>query len=190
MARERHETLHEFMKRRQSNTTYIPNTDYVDIQQKTLREPFDINTHKDVFIDYLEIVILSDGTIEYAVPSHLEKLFQIACDKYKTTKESLLKTFQEESRTNGICGDIDPFESLMRMTGAIPVWNMMHMGTCNEAQAASLDKLRQERLYTGPIRTMFGEQFGTNIESGDLYGNCRQTEGRETAEAVETSQGE
>ncbi|GAB6761703.1 hypothetical protein [Bacillus cereus] len=42
-------------------------------QQETLRGPFDIETHKKCFVDYLEVVIDEEGTVMYATPSHQEK---------------------------------------------------------------------------------------------------------------------
>ena len=41
---------------------------------------FDLEKHKQTYVQYLEVVILEDGTVEYAVPSHQEKL--IACLLY------------------------------------------------------------------------------------------------------------
>lgn len=35
---------------------------------------FDIQKHKETFIDYLEVIIDVNGRIMYAVPSHQEKL--------------------------------------------------------------------------------------------------------------------
>lgn len=35
-----------------------------------LYQPFDIEVHKENFINKLEIVILEDGSAVYAVPSH------------------------------------------------------------------------------------------------------------------------
>ena len=43
-------------------------------QQEILRGNFDIATHKEFFTNYLEVVILKNGKIEYAVPSHNEKM--------------------------------------------------------------------------------------------------------------------
>ena len=38
---------------------------------------FDLEKHKQTYVQYLEVVILEDGTVEYAVPSHQEKLIEI-----------------------------------------------------------------------------------------------------------------
>lgn len=40
---------------------------------------FDLEKHKQTYVQYLEVVILEDGTVEYAVPSHQEKLIALAC---------------------------------------------------------------------------------------------------------------
>ena len=48
-------------------------------EQEVLRGPFDLETHKATFTNYLEVVIAPDGTIIYAVPSHqrvLERMYQ------------------------------------------------------------------------------------------------------------------
>lgn len=39
-------------------------------QQRVLRSPFDIETHKATFVNYLEVCIDEGGTPHYAVPSH------------------------------------------------------------------------------------------------------------------------
>ena len=38
---------------------------------------FDLEQHKQTYVQYLEVVILEDGTVEYAVPSHQEKLIAL-----------------------------------------------------------------------------------------------------------------
>lgn len=43
-------------------------------QQRVLRSPFDIETHKATFVNYLEVCIDEGGTPHYAVPSHQEWL--------------------------------------------------------------------------------------------------------------------
>ena len=42
-----------------------------------LHSPFDLQQHKNTFINYLEVVIRPSGLVEYAVPSHQEKLLRI-----------------------------------------------------------------------------------------------------------------
>ena len=45
--------------------------------QEILHGPFNIETHKKTFIDYLEVIIRPDGIVEYAVPSHMYKLMSV-----------------------------------------------------------------------------------------------------------------
>ena len=56
-----------------------------DNMQEVLRGPFDIKLHKLTFIDYLEVVISPDGIVEYAVPSHMEKLLKIFMEQEHIT---------------------------------------------------------------------------------------------------------
>lgn len=49
----------------------------IERQQEVLHSPFDIETHKQTFVSYLEVVISPEGTVEYAVPSHSDKLVEI-----------------------------------------------------------------------------------------------------------------
>ena len=45
--------------------------------QEVLHSPFDIETHKQTFVSYLEVVISPEGVVEYATPSHTDKLIEI-----------------------------------------------------------------------------------------------------------------
>ena len=62
-------------------------------QQEVLRQPFNIETHKETFINYLEVIINEDGSIEYAVPSHIEKVYQKYMDKYKVSRQYIYDNF-------------------------------------------------------------------------------------------------
>ena len=50
---------------------------------------FDIDKHKQKYINYLEVVIHPDGKVEYAIPSHQEKLIDICCNKLNISREEL-----------------------------------------------------------------------------------------------------
>lgn len=50
-------------------------------QNKILHSDFDIATHKKCFINYLEVVITSDGVIHYAVPSHQQFVVNLLLSK-------------------------------------------------------------------------------------------------------------
>jgi len=109
-----------------------------------LHSPFDIDTHKNTFMNYLEVLILADGTISYAVPSHTEKMIQIACDKYEITRNELYDRCPKEYY-------FDVQTWLCLETGAIAVWNGFVVGQANDDQKESLHKLRDAGLYHGDI---------------------------------------
>ena len=45
-------------------------------EEKVLHSSFNVKTHKETFINYLEAIINPNGIIEYAVPSHMEKVYE------------------------------------------------------------------------------------------------------------------
>lgn len=111
-----------------------------------LRRPFDIETHKETFINYLEVVILEDGTIQYAVPSHSEKLIAIAMVKLGVTRKEL--------------EDLCPIEYyfdfmtwLCKMSDCVSLWNGHMYGEANEKQQAVIQELIEAELYHGKIKT-------------------------------------
>lgn len=111
--------------------------------QEVLHSPFDVATHKATFTNYLEVIILEDGTVEYAVPSHQQKLIDLACIKLNITKDELYSKCPREYY-------FDVITWLSQITGAIAVWDFQYQGTTpNKHQLATLDMLRKEGLYKG-----------------------------------------
>lgn len=51
---------------------------------------FDLEQHKKKYVDYLEVLILEDGTVVYAVPSHQEKAIAVACAKLGVCRKELM----------------------------------------------------------------------------------------------------
>lgn len=105
---------------------------------------FDIDKHKEKYIDYLEVIILEDGTIEYAVPSHQMKLLEIAIKKLGKTREEILDACPKERY-----GDFN--EWLCEISDCLCVWHWFHMGKCNQAQYETMKKLTDYKLYRGKI---------------------------------------
>lgn len=101
-----------------------------------LQQPFDLTTHATHFINYLEVIIREDGTIEYAVPSHSKKLEEIANIKYGKDK------FIEMIR------DPDAFYDYMQWlcdkTKCVSVWNdgCIKPKEITEAQIKTLETLK------------------------------------------------
>ena len=106
---------------------------------------FDIEKHKQTFIDYLEVVILSDGTIEYAVPSHQEKAIRLACKNLNCDRDYFIDVVFKEHM-------IDWNELLMDTAGVIMVWDrFIQFHNVTQAQINSLKRLKEAELYFGPI---------------------------------------
>ena len=104
--------------------------------------PFDAATHKRVFTNYLEVIIRDDGTIEYATPSHQEKLISILMDKNSLTRDEL----------NASCPRkfwCDFMTWLTMESGCIAVWNNSIQGVPNQEQQDALFYLKKVGLYTG-----------------------------------------
>lgn len=105
---------------------------------------FDLEKHKIKFLGYLEVIIMEDGEIVYAIPSHQEKLISIACSKQNITREQLNDKCPREYY-------FDFMTWLCMETGCISVWNDFYYGDANPQQVESLIMLYKERVYLGPI---------------------------------------
>lgn len=109
-----------------------------------LHSPFSIEAHKKTFKGYLEVVILENGTIEYAVPSHVQKLTAICCKKLDISAQQLDTMCPPEYYGNYA-------EWLCMMSKAVSVWDNFIIGDCNASQVASLAELKRHGLYVGVI---------------------------------------
>lgn len=107
---------------------------------------FDIEMHKNTYINYLEIVIERNGKIHYAVPSHIMKLEHLLMDKYKIEKDELNKLYREECED--CCSTFGYLEWLMDRTGAITVHNTIYRGKANRVQISVLKKLVDSGIIT------------------------------------------
>lgn len=106
--------------------------------------PFDIETHKANFINYLEVVILEDGTVEYAVPSHQEKAIQIGMEKTGQDRDTFYNSCPPEYY-------FDVMKWLSLATGIVFVWNNGIMGTPNLKQCERLNEFHKAGIYHGPV---------------------------------------
>ena len=50
---------------------------------------FDLEKHKQTFINYFETIINPNGSIEYAVPSHCEIVIRKYMEKYNLTRQDI-----------------------------------------------------------------------------------------------------
>lgn len=110
---------------------------------EVLNGPFDIETHKKTFINYLEVVISSEGVIEYAVPSHTQKLENILMKRLKVNRTALSYLCPKEywcDYNNWLC----------MKTGYIMVWGLPNsyiIGEPNDKQKEAINMLKKEELY-------------------------------------------
>lgn len=110
-----------------------------------LNSKFDIAQHKERFVNYFEVIILKDGTIEYAVPSHQEKLIEIVMEQNGWTREELYDNTPVEYYA-------DFMTWLCLQSGAISVWNSYLIAPkISRKQIVKLKRLKLEGLYKGVI---------------------------------------
>lgn len=111
---------------------------------EVLYAPFDIETHKKTFTNYLEVVLLEDGTPEYAVPSHQEKAISIGMEKRGMSREEFYYSCPQEYWC-------DVMTWLNLETGVVFVWNDGIVGRPNAAQTGTLKMLSEHGLYYGVV---------------------------------------
>lgn len=113
-------------------------------QRTVLNSKFDIKTHSETFINYLEVVILEDGTVEYATPSHQNKVMSIMSSQRGISVTDIWDMCPLEYYA-------DVHTWLCLETKTIMVWNNRYEGTPNDKQLKSLLMLMDCKLYTGEI---------------------------------------
>lgn len=113
-----------------------------------VQSKFDIEKHKAHFIDYLEVVILPNGEVQYAVPSHTTKAELLCMEKLNITREELWKQCPSEFMFNYL-------EWLLGICGAVAVWNTFYvLGTGKELtrqQYKTLKELKLKGLFKGTV---------------------------------------
>lgn len=113
-----------------------------------LYSKFDIEQHKQHYVHYLEVVMFPDGTVEYAVPSHQEKLIAICCDQLHVSRSELSEMCPEDYY-------FDFVTWLCNMSGCVSIWSGAITKPDNQpltnAQWEMLHKLQDEGLYEGEL---------------------------------------
>jgi len=111
----------------------------------SIYSPFNAEEHKKKYINYLKVVILEDGTVEYAIPSHQEKLIKIACQKLSVNRSEL----------DTMCPPqywCDFMRWLSIQTGAIAVWTDGYVAAkVNRRQLATMKRLKLFGIYKGKL---------------------------------------
>lgn len=109
-----------------------------------LSEPFNIQRHWEEYRGtYLEAIVLPDGHIEYAMPSHTEKLVQILQEQKGLSREEVIKLCPEEYYFSYI-------DWLLLESSCVSVWTDFCMGEPNKAQWQS-QEIGRAGIYNGSI---------------------------------------
>ena len=119
------------------------------IEAKTLSGPFDINTHKRVFVNYLEVIVDELGVVHYATPSHSRWLENKFADIMNVSYGEASKTIRDECMTTFK----DPIEYLTEKTKCVALWDDFHVGKPTDVQIKTMLHLKDEGLYHGDIPT-------------------------------------
>lgn len=117
------------------------------VNLEVLIQTVEKDKHKQTYIDYLEVLILEDGKIVYAVPSHQIKAEEICCEKLGITHKQLLDMCPRECWC-------DYLTWLLTTCGAISVWNKFYQAGksgINGKQRAKLKQLKFNGLYRRAI---------------------------------------
>lgn len=107
--------------------------------------PFDLEKHKQTYINYLEVIIDKTGKIMYAVPSHTEKAIAIACSELNVSRDQLMDMVPRDY----YCA---MHEWLCKVAKIVMVWT----GGCtfvepNSKQIAALRRLKLAGVYHGCV---------------------------------------
>lgn len=121
-----------------------------------LNSPFDLKTHVQTFINYLEVVIYPDGTIEYAVPSHREKMLLVCAEQITGRKWNYHSLEYQEMRerfTDATLGMRSVWhEFLLHQSGLVLVWNKGYQADAiTPEQSAALKMLSNAGPYGGEV---------------------------------------
>ena len=112
-----------------------------------LYSKFDIEQHKKHYVNYLEVILFPDGHIEYAVPSHQEKLISICCEQLKIPRNTLYNICPSEYYGNVIVW-------MCNLSGCAALWseNIAKSDTISltATQHNTLQQLKDNGIYDGP----------------------------------------
>ena len=117
----------------------------------SIYSPFDPDKHKGTYKNYLEVLLLEDGSVVYAIPSHQEKAMALACERLGVTRELIYDMCPTQYYA-------DFLNWLLSLTNSVSVWNnMISCWSINKKQAATLRMLKTKGLYKGPIPLLLSD---------------------------------
>ena len=97
-------------------TTHMKHSqeNYTDMYDMQTSE-FNLTEHLKRYVNYTEVIIFPDGHIEYAIPSHQEKLISILCNTEHKSRQQVIDETPPEYY-------FDWLNYLLNKTGCISVW--------------------------------------------------------------------
>ncbi len=114
-------------------------------EKYSIYSKFNLEQHKKTFVNYLEVIVLEDGTVQYAIPSHQEAGIRLACQKLGVDRKTL----------NDMCPReywFDFLNWLSMISGVMFVWNEFVMvNEPTRKQIAILKKMKMSGVYKGTI---------------------------------------
>lgn len=109
--------------------------------ENILYQPFSIERHLERFRNtYLEAILFPDGHVEYAIPSHQEKLISILQKKLGATRQDIYDRCPEVY----YCAILD---WLLKETGCVSLWTQFFVGDLNTAQKETVQALVNSGIY-------------------------------------------
>lgn len=100
---------------------------------------FDLQKHKETYVNYFEVIMHPSGKIEYAIPSHQEKLVHIGMTKYNKSRHEFEMMCPPEYYA-------DYLTWLCMVTGCVAFWTDGHIGEMNHIQEHVYKNLIQNGL--------------------------------------------
>ena len=127
-------------------------------EEYSVYSKFDLEAHKACYINYLEVVVLPDGSVEYAVPSHQEKMIELACRKLMISRRELTDMCPKEYY-------FDFLAWLSMISGAMVVWtNHCFCAEPTRAQMAAIRRMKIAGVYKGTIPVTSRKKAEENAE--------------------------
>lgn len=130
---------------------------YMQTNEYGLYSAFDIEKHNQTFIDYFEAVLMADGTVQYAVPSHQEKLIEIGKEKYGKSRDDFIAMCPREMY-------YDYMEWLCEVTGCVAMLSRFVVGKPNSFQLDKIHELIDARIVSPCVLNILNE--------GGSYAEC------------------
>lgn len=110
-----------------------------DKDEYSIYSEFNLEKHMNTFINYLEVIMLPNGKIEYAVPSHQEKLISLLMKNRKWTRNQVEQACPKEYYCDYITW-------LLKETRCLAIWTHGYIGNPNRLQKRALKKLKENGL--------------------------------------------